>query len=402
MLSLLPSLVTCLGSPQLTSGHAVAQPTGLRRVTVITEQFRALASALDELNRTQPACLISDADISRQLRDENTQDYLLESSHPYPGGDKVFYRSLYLSGANVISICFDPRSSTINKNDSLKVTGDGGSNLFDSGEPVVGPYYGSRSDGRWPTGSDLFPSSTVTLDLSANTREDSKDVRRWGFRCFVRGLCIMRTPWLLSLQHTLCSVTARICTGLITGGPPSPSEQALRPLLDDQGTAAAAAAAGRSGFGSASAAPREISDARVLVQQGLEEFRHTHGQAVLADESKGPAEAGLLVRVGSSVMAAATVHSPVEQLLQAFITGDTNVEGITDLLAEVATHEPRILSAQLIRNRPAPERNVWERSMRAVMAAMFKHSGLSHELYRCFAGVYTVADWSDCADMCAQ
>jgi len=46
---------------------------------------------------------------------------VVESPHPYPPGHRVVKRTLTFPGASHVALCFDPRCSTPNGNDQLRL-----------------------------------------------------------------------------------------------------------------------------------------------------------------------------------------------------------------------------------------------------------------------------------------
>lgn len=150
---------------------------------------------------------------------EHAEEIVLETPHPYPGGDRVFLRTVHVPGATHLAICFDPRSSTCavsnqGASDVVKCYRDAAMSLPLDGE--LGPFSGPPDEGAWNTHFRIIPGNTLTLEFNALyagcalLRRSCQSTNLRMHRARVRARCLV---WRTALATGIHAWSARSFAG---------------------------------------------------------------------------------------------------------------------------------------------------------------------------------------------
>ena len=337
VLLLLTPLLTALSSPRFLVSANHLHP--------LLPLLSSLLSHLDGLNLLFPSHFTSDSQFSLQLSGETTRSFLLESPHPYPSSPRVVKQTLTIPGATHIAWSFDPRSSSHNGSDALRF-------FYDQAMKygmAVGPFFGNDKDGggTWPRGTIITPGSSATVCFSAKSPPKRSGERggglvsggrgeeqRWGFRAVARGVIIRSLPWLLDLENQVAALGGRMASVLISGVMRDAREYRVQSFLT-----------------------------LPILSAGLENAAAT---VVPVRAPLSPSSA-----------------DDVSAFLLAFITGGAGSEA---LAAEMDRHSVTFPGKMVVRRLPPDIRVAWDRALRALMAAMIKHTGLASDVFAAFHG----------------
>lgn len=276
------------------------------------EIFLLLDSLVQYTGRTSK--FLAGSALASSLMKGQFEDFIVETSHPYPSGQNLLREQIDIPGADALVLYFDPLSSTKNSSDSLTLFKD--SALI---QPLsVGPFYGNSGDrnSKWPSHGVFIPGNSVCFLFSARSQPIEGDSSRWGFRCLVRGLSIRTCHWTIDLVNSLSDVYSKISQYLISGiSPPSACEEELVDWM-------------------------KIG----IFTQGLEKD-----------------------------------SSDVNRFLLSFVDGEN-----PQLQADFADHGSRFFGQRVLSSLGVEIRNKWNRSIRCLAAACFKHSGILESLIEAY------------------
>ena len=346
ILLLITPLLTALSSQYL-----LASTT---HVQTLLPLIASLLVHIDAFNGLFPSHVASDSAYSLQLAGEVTRSHLIESPHPYPSGPRVVKQTVTIPGATSIAWTFDPRSASHNGSDALRYYYDREMKYG----MAVGPFFGNERDSSssWPRTTIITPGNTATICFSAKSppKRDSDrgggggggsgggggrggrgDEQRWGFRVIARGVIIRSLPWLLDLENQVAALAGRMVSGMIGGVRRDARETRLKPYLS-----------------------------LPLLNSGL-------------DAASSPAA------TAARITAASLPTDDVTAFLISFVEG---TEAAAALLAEMDRHSVTFSGKQVVRRLPADIRAAWDRSLRSLMAAMIKHTGLAADVHRQYGG----------------
>ena len=346
ILLLITPLLTALSSQYL-----LASTTHVQTVLPL---ITSLLVHIDSFNALFPSHVASDSTYSLQLAGEVTRSHLIESPHPYPSGPRMVEQTVTIPGATSIAWTFDPRSASHNGSDALRYYYDREMKYG----MAVGPFFGNERDSSssWPRTTIITPGNTATVCFSAKSppKRDSDrggsgggggsgnagrggrgDEQRWGFRMIARGVIIRSLPWLLDLENQIAALAGRMVSVMIGGVRRDAREMRLKPYLS-----------------------------LPLLNSGLEAASPTATAA-------------------GRLTAASLPSDEVTAFLVSFVEGG---ELATALLTEMERHSVSFPGKQVVRRLPTDVRTAWDRSLRSLMAAMIKHTGLAADVHHQYGG----------------
>ncbi|ETO10170.1 phosphatidylinositol-4-phosphate 5-kinase family protein, partial [Reticulomyxa filosa] len=210
LLSVLPALLTALGSDKIISDKAL--------VSSLVSCVWNFSKELNRLNEMLPNALKTDQQFVKKLAGELTSEIqVLETSHPYPPGMQVFRQTVHFPNADSIRLTFDPRCATISNADVVQIA----YNRLSSSEEIVpnGTFYGPPKQS-WPRSSMIVGSNSIIITMSARSQRGKGNIaNRWGFRVIAQGVVTNVLPWLTDLAATTSGLLGRLCGSLIRGEP---------------------------------------------------------------------------------------------------------------------------------------------------------------------------------------